>query len=56
MDADGNYKLQYKDGKNWRAFDSAMTAAAGKGAIFQRVTENLLRKHMFRYHLFYFKV
>jgi len=49
MDADGNYKLQYKDGKNWRAFDSAMTAAAGKGAIFQRVTENLLRKHMFRY-------
>ena len=49
MDADGNYKLQYKDGKNWRAFDSAMTAAAGKGAIFQRVTENFLRKHMFRY-------
>ena len=49
MDADGNYKLQYKDGKNWRAFDSALTAAAGKGAIFQRVTENFLRKHMFRY-------
>ena len=49
MDADGNYKLQYKDGKNWRAFDSAMTAVAGKAAIFQRVTENLLRKHMFRY-------
>jgi len=49
MDADGNFKLQYKDGKNWRAFDSAMTAAAGKGAIFQRITENFLRKHMFRY-------
>ena len=49
MDADGNYKLQYKDGKNWRAFDSAMTATAGKAAIFQRVTENFLRKHMFRY-------
>ena len=49
IDADGNHKLQYKDGKNWRVFDSAMTAAAGKAAIFQRVTENLLRKHMFRY-------
>ena len=48
-DADGNYKMQYKDGKNWRAFDSALTSAAGKGAIFQRVTENYLRKHMFRY-------
>tara|TARA_R100000353_G_scaffold42546_3_gene33905 strand:- start:1481 stop:4180 length:2700 start_codon:yes stop_codon:yes gene_type:complete len=49
QDGDGNFKLQYKDGKNWRAFDSVMTSAAGKGAIFQRVTENFLRKHMFRY-------
>ena len=49
MDADGNPKLQYKEGKHWRSFDAAMTAAAGKGAIFQKVTENFLRKHMFRY-------
>ena len=48
-DADGNYTLQYKDGENWRAFDSALTSATGKGAIFQRITENYLRKHMFRY-------
>ena len=47
QDGDGNFKLQYKDGKNWRAFDSVMTSAAGKGAIFQRVTENFLRKHIF---------
>ena len=26
-----------------------MSAATGKGAIFQKVTENFLRKHMFRY-------
>tara|TARA_R110002012_G_scaffold57177_4_gene147259 strand:- start:9355 stop:12051 length:2697 start_codon:yes stop_codon:yes gene_type:complete len=49
LDGDGNPKLQYKEGKHWRAFDSAMTATAGKGAIFQKVTENFLRKHMFRY-------
>tara|TARA_R100001594_G_scaffold149868_3_gene208986 strand:+ start:1723 stop:4356 length:2634 start_codon:yes stop_codon:yes gene_type:complete len=48
-DANGNYTLQYKDGQNWRAFDSALTSATGKGAIFQRITENYLRKHMFRY-------
>jgi len=48
-DANGNYTLQYKDGDNWRAFDSALTSATGKGAIFQRITENYLRKHMFRY-------
>jgi hypothetical protein len=48
-DPNGNYTLQYKQGESWRAFDSALTSAAGKGAIFQRVTENFLRKHMFRY-------
>ena len=48
-DANGNYTLQYKDGENWRAFDSAITSATGKGAVFQRITENYLRKHMFRY-------
>ena len=46
---DGNHVLQYKEGKAWRTFDAALTAAAGKGAIFQRVTENFLRRHMFRY-------
>jgi len=50
-DADGNIVLQYKDGKVWRVFDSALTAAAGKGAIFQKITENFLRKHMWRYSI-----
>ena len=50
-DADGNVVLQWKDGKVWRAFDSALTSAAGKGAIFQKITENFLRKHMWRYSL-----
>ena len=48
-EVDGNHVLQYKEGKAWRRFDAALTSAAGKGAIFQRVTENFLRRHMFRY-------
>jgi len=47
-DGTGNFTLQYRDGKAWKAFDSALTYGAGKGAIFQRVTENFLRKHMYR--------
>ena len=47
----GNYTLQYRDGKVWRAFDSALTASTGKGAVFQRITENKLRQHMFRYNM-----
>ena len=46
---DGVPKLSYKDGNTWKAIDSSMAAATGKGAIFQKVTENFLRKHMFRY-------
>tara|TARA_R110002153_G_scaffold6689_2_gene30631 strand:- start:479 stop:3184 length:2706 start_codon:yes stop_codon:yes gene_type:complete len=49
QDDNGNHTLQYRDGKTWKAFDSALTAATGKGAIFQRITENKLRQHMFRY-------
>ena len=45
----GNHVLQYKEGNAWRAFDSALSSAAGTGAVLQRVTENFLRKHMFRY-------
>ena len=45
----GNYVLQYKEGKVWRTFDSILSSASGHGAILQRVTENFLRKHMFRY-------
>lgn len=45
----GNHVLQYKEGNAWRTFDSALSSAAGTGAVLQRVTENFLRKHMFRY-------
>lgn len=41
--------LQYKTNEGWQRFDSALTRATGAGAIFQKVTENFLRKHMFRY-------
>ena len=46
---DGQSKLSYKDGNVWKAIDSSMSAATGKGAILQKVTENFLRKHMFRF-------
>jgi len=46
---DGQPKLSYKDGNVWKAIDSSMSAATGKGAILQKVTENFLRKHMFRF-------
>tara|TARA_Y100000310_G_C20624852_1_gene785307 strand:- start:377 stop:1738 length:1362 start_codon:yes stop_codon:yes gene_type:complete len=48
-DSDGNMTLQFREGKAWKSFDAGLTYAAGKGAIFQKVTENFLRKHMFRY-------
>ena len=46
---DGQPKLSYRDGNVWKAIDSSMSAATGKGAILQKVTENFLRKHMFRF-------
>lgn len=46
---DGNPQLSYRDGNVWKAIDTTMSAATGKGAIFQKVTENFLRKHMFRF-------
>ena len=46
---DGKPKLSYKDGNTWKVVDSSLAYASGKGAIFQKVTENFLRKHMFRY-------
>ena len=41
--------LQYKNEKGWQTFDSILTKATGAGAIFQKVTENYLRRHMFRF-------
>ena len=41
--------LQYKNEKGWQTFDSVLTKATGAGAILQKVTENFLRKHMFRF-------
>ena len=46
---DGQPKLSYKEGNVWKAIDTTMSAATGKGAILQKVTENFLRKHMFRF-------
>jgi len=46
---DGKPKLSYRDGNVWKAIDNSMSAATGKGAILQKVTENFLRKHMFRF-------
>jgi hypothetical protein len=45
----GQPSLQYKTDKGWQTFDSMLSRATGAGAIFQKVTENFLRKHMFRY-------
>ena len=44
----GKPRLSYKEGNIWRAFDSGLSAVANWSAFFQRVTENILRKHMFR--------
>ena len=48
VDKDGKSSFRYKEGKVWKSIDSGLSYAAGKGAIFQRVTENILRRHMFR--------
>ena len=47
-EATGKMRFSYKEGSTWKAFDSGLSWATGKGAILQRVTENILRKHMFR--------
>ena len=44
----GKMRFSYNENGTWKAFDSGLSWAAGKGAIFQRVTENMLRHHMFR--------
>ena len=41
--------LQYRNDKGWQTFDQVLSRATGAGAIFQKVTENFLRRHMFRY-------
>jgi len=52
VDENGKPSFRYKDGKGWKMVDSSLSFAAGKGAIFQRVTENFLRRHMFRSSFF----
>ena len=52
VDAEGKPSFRYKEGKAWKTLDSSLSYAAGKGAIFQRVTENFLRRHMFRSSFF----
>ena len=52
VDAEGKASFRYKEGKTWKTLDSSLSYAAGKGAIFQRVTENMLRRHMFRSSFF----
>ena len=47
-EATGKMRFSYKEGTYWKSLDTALSYATGKGAILQRVTENLLRKHMFR--------
>ena len=52
VDENGKPSFRYKEGKAWKTLDSSLSYAAGKGAIFQRVTENMLRRHMFRSSFF----
>ena len=44
----GKPRLSYKQGRVWKAFDSGLSTITNWSAFFQRVTENVLRKHMFR--------
>jgi hypothetical protein len=46
---DGKPVVTYREGGAWKVLDSSLTWATGKSAIFQKWTENFLRKHMFRY-------
>ena len=52
VDAEGKPSFRYKEGKTWKTLDSSLSYAAGKGAIWQRLTENFLRRHMFRSSFF----
>ena len=52
VDENGKPSFRYKEGRVWKTLDSSLSFAAGKGAIFQRVTENMLRRHMFRSSFF----
>ena len=52
VDSEGKASFRYKEGKTWKTLDASLSYAAGKGAIFQRVTENFLRRHMFRSSFF----
>jgi len=48
MDNEGKPYFAYKDSIGWHNFDSGLAFATNQGAIFQKYTENILRKHMFR--------
>ena len=40
--------MAYNDGTGWAKFDTAFAWMTGKGAVLQRITENTLRKNMWR--------
>ena len=50
--ADGKPRLEYDAGDGWQKFDTAFAYATGKAAVIQRITENVLRKHMWRASFF----
>ena len=52
VDSNGKPSFRYKEGNTWKVIDSSLSKAAGYGAVFQRLTENFLRRHMFRASFF----
>lgn len=43
-----NPRFEYRDEGVWKVMDSAFSKVAGKAAVFQRTTENFIRREMFR--------
>ena len=41
-------RFEYKEGGAWKIFDAGFSKVAGKAAVFQRWTENYIRREMFR--------
>ena len=48
LDNNGKTMFRYRHNNTWKAIDAGLSYATGKSAIFQRLTENMLRKYMFR--------
>ena len=47
-----NGHFRYKEGKVWKTIDRSMSEANGKLSLFLRVTENFIRRHIFRASFF----